>query len=95
MAKTLCRTGEKPLLGGSGVYSKEWQVPACAEQSTAPVPSPEPSRPQHPPRTLQPRVPAHACPHTPKEEEGQGLLGKGRRGSNGTAGGVEATGWFS
>lgn len=54
-----------------------------------------PAGPQHPPRTLQPRVPAHACPHTPKEEEGQGLLGKGGRGSNGTAGGGEATGWFS
>jgi len=87
MAKLLCKTGEKPLR-----VLKEWRVPACAEPSTAPIPSPEPGRPQHRPPPQQPQVPAHTCPHTPKEEEAQGLLRRGGEGRDGTAGGVEAAG---
>lgn len=81
MAKFLCKTGEKPL----GV-PKEWWLPACAKPSTAPIPSPEPGRPQHRPPPPQPRVPAHTCPHTPKEEA-QGLLRRGGEGRDGPAGG--------
>lgn len=70
-AEILHRSGKKPPLGGPDVDRKEWQVPAYARRGTAPVPSPEPGRPQ--------RCPTWgSCPCVPHTHLKRKKLGRGR-----------------